>query len=98
MERTMPDLKTQSAKTAELIQDWLIDQIAERLDLDPDEIDIQATFESFGMESAEALVLLTQLEQWLGYSVPPVLVWNYPTIAQLSERLAEDHGFNNLQI
>lgn len=88
----MPDLKTQSAKTAELIQDWLIDQIAERLDLDPDEIDIQATFESFGMESAEALVLLTQLEQWLGYSVPPVLVWNYPTIAQLSERLAAgDH-------
>lgn len=88
----MPDLKTQSAKTAELIQDWLIDQIAERLVLDPDEIDIQATFESFGMESAEALVLLTQLEQWLGYSVPPVLVWNYPTIAQLSERLAEgDH-------
>jgi acyl carrier protein len=89
MDSMTPDLKTQPAKTAESIQDWLIEKVAQRLDIDPDEIDSQASFESFGMESAEALVLLNQLEQWLGHSVPPVLVWNYPTIAQLSERLAE---------
>jgi acyl carrier protein len=89
MSHSMPDLKTPSAQTAESIQDWLIDQIARRLDLDSEDIDIHAAFESFGMESAEALVMLTQLEQWLGHSVPPVLVWNYPTIAQLSQRLSE---------
>jgi acyl carrier protein len=89
MNHSMPNLKTQEAKSVDSIQDWFIDQLAARLDLDPDDIDINASFESFGMESAEALVMLTQLEQWLGHSVPPVLVWNYPTIAQLSQRLSE---------
>jgi acyl carrier protein len=89
MRHSVSDLQTQSTETAELIQDWLIDQLAVRLDLEPDDIDIDASFESFGMESAEALVMLTQLEQWLGRTVPPVLVWNYPTIAQLSQRLSE---------
>jgi acyl carrier protein len=90
MNRSTSDLKTQDIQTAESIQDWLIEQVARRLDVDPDEIDNHASFESFGMESSEALVLLNNLEQWLGRSVPPVLVWNYPTIAQLSERLAEE--------
>jgi acyl carrier protein len=84
-----PDLETQDTQTTESIQDWLIEQVAQRLDLDPDEIDNHASFESFGMESSEALVLLNDLEQWLERSVPPVLLWNYPTIAQLSKRLAE---------
>lgn len=89
MNYSMPNLKPSSAQTAESIQDWLIEQLSQRLDLEPDEIDIHASFESFGMESAQALAMLTQLEQWLGRTVPPVLVWNYPTIAQLSQRLSE---------
>ncbi len=92
MSHSIPDLQIQSTETAESIQDWLINQLAARLDLDPDEIDIQASFESFGMESAEALVMLTQLEKWLGRTVPPILIWNYPTIAQLSQRLSESEN------
>ncbi len=83
------DITTQSPKTAESIQDWLINALATRMEMDPDDIDPDAPFESFGLESADALVMLTQLEQWLGQTVPPVLVWNYPTITQLSQRLAE---------
>jgi hypothetical protein len=79
MSYSSPDLQTQPTWTAESIQDWLVEQLAMRLD----------------MESAEALVLLSNLEQWLGHSVPPVLIWNYPTIEQLSQRLAEgDLGSN----
>jgi acyl carrier protein len=89
MSHSSPNLQTQSARTAESIQDWLVEQLAMRLEIDSDDIDIQASFESFGLESAEALVLLNQLERWLGHSVAPVLIWNYPTIKQLSERLAE---------
>jgi acyl carrier protein len=94
MNRSTPNLKTQDIQTTESIQDWLVEQVAQRLDLDPDEIDCHASFESFGMESSEALVLLNTLEQWLGRSVPPVLLWNYPTIAQLSERLTEGDDEN----
>jgi acyl carrier protein len=93
MNPSTSNLKTQS-KIAESIQDWLVEQFALRLDVDSDDIDIQASFESFGLESAEALVLLHKLEQWLGHTVPPVLVWNYPTIEQLSQRLAEESEAN----
>jgi trans-AT polyketide synthase, acyltransferase and oxidoreductase domains len=88
-------VKSSETQTAEAIQTWLITQIAKRSNIDPDQVDIQASFESFALESAAALVLLTQLEQWLGRSVPPMLIWNYPTIELLSERLAagdEDEG------
>ncbi len=88
MRHSISELEIQEQQSAESIQNWLIEKVAQRVDLDPDEIDSHAAFESFGMESAEALVLLSQLEQWLGRSVPPVLLWNYPTIAHLSERLA----------
>jgi acyl carrier protein len=81
---------TQTPRTAEDIQDWLVCQLAARIQIDPDDIDICAPFESFALESADALVLLTQLEQWLGCPVPPVLIWNYPTIELLSQRLAEE--------
>jgi acyl carrier protein len=82
-------------RTAEDIQDWLVDQLAGRTRLNPDDIDISAPFESFALESADALVLLNQLEQWLGCPVPPVLIWNYPTIELLSQRLAEEDEDND---
>jgi acyl carrier protein len=79
----------QISRTAEDIQDWLTGQLAARIQIDVDDIDISAPFESFALESADALVLLNHLEQWLGCPVPPVLIWNYPTIELLSQRLAE---------
>jgi acyl carrier protein len=88
---TQPTPKTiQIPRTAEDIQDWLMGQLAARIQIDVDDIDISAPFESFALESADALVLLAQLEQWLGCPVPPVLIWNYPTIELLSQRLAEE--------
>ena len=86
----MNPLAPTQVKTTESIQGWLIEELAIRLEVDPDDIDIQASFESFGLESAEALVLLNRLEQWIGHPVAPVLIWNYPSIEQLSQRLAEE--------
>jgi len=90
MNQSIPNsVIAQNHRTAEDIQDWLMGQLAARIQIDPDDIDISAPFESFALESADALVLLNQLEQWIGCPVPPVLIWNYPTIELLSQRLAE---------
>jgi acyl carrier protein len=93
--KSTPSFTTQNIQTAESIQNWLIDQLAQRINVDPDDIDIQVPFESFALESAEALVLLSKLEHWIGRPVPPVLIWNYPTIELLSQRLAEDDAEGN---
>ncbi|MFQ4144538.1 acyl carrier protein [Chlorogloeopsis sp. ULAP02] len=81
---------TQQSQTAEAIQNWLVVQLAERLNIEPDELDIDLPFDNYNLNSNEALALLNKLEKWLGRSLSPTIVWNYPTIATLAERLAEE--------
>jgi acyl carrier protein len=76
--------------TAEAIQTFIVSLISEKLDINPDDIDIQAAFESFDLSSTEAMIIVSKLETWLGRSLSPTLMWNYPTIELLSIRLAED--------
>ncbi len=72
------------------IQTWLVTQLSQRLDIDPDDIDISESFDSYGLQSVDALALITKLEQELGITLSPTVLWNYPTIEALSERLEED--------
>jgi acyl carrier protein len=78
------------SRTLEEIQTWLIDQLAERLEIEPENIDIQEPFDNYNLDSAQALILLGKLEKWLGREFNPVLIFNYPTVAELAVRLASD--------
>ena len=42
--------------TAEEIQGWLVSILAEALKIEPDEINIQESLESYGLDSAQAMV------------------------------------------
>ncbi|AOY80155.1 acyl carrier protein [Moorena producens JHB] len=90
MLETISEQIDQEFHTEEAIQAWLVSQLAQRLELDPEEIDIQEPFESYNLESADALILLGRLENYLGRQISPTLLWNYPTIEALAQRLAED--------
>lgn len=79
----------QQPRTLEDIQNWLLEQFAQQLDVDADDIDIDEPFDSYELDSSQALVLLSKLEKWLGKKLNPVLIFNYPTIAELSDRLGE---------
>ena len=86
----MSSAQTTQSHSVEEIQDWLITQMAERLDVDADEIDIDEPFDNYNLDSAKAMGMLGQLETWLGYEFNPVVIFNYPTIAELAGRLAEE--------
>ncbi|MGK7949305.1 MAG: acyl carrier protein [Xenococcaceae cyanobacterium] len=75
--------------TVEDIQNWLIEQFAQQVDVEPDDIDIEEPFDNYELDSSKALILLSRLEKWLGKELNPVLIFNYPTIAELADRLAE---------
>lgn len=70
------------------IRQWLIALLAERLGLQSAEIDVQLPFASYGISSGEALSLSADLEDWLNRSFEPTLLWDYPTIDDLSHYLA----------
>ncbi len=80
---------TQKTYTVEDIQNWLIAEFAQQVDVDPDDIDIEEPFDNYELDSSKALVLLGRLEKFLGKELNPVFIFNYPTIAELAERLAE---------
>ena len=84
---------TQNAEvllTEESIQQWLVSQVSQQTGLSSNEVNVQARLDSFGMDSAQAMGLMNQAENLVGFEVSPALLWHYPTIKLLSERLAED--------
>jgi thioester reductase-like protein len=78
------------AYTAEDIQAFMVSNLAEVIGVTPEEIDVKENLENYGLDSAQAMIIISKLEQLLGFKPSPVLLWHYPTIAALSERLAEE--------
>ena len=79
-----------SKRTSEEIQEWLIDYLARVLERSPDEIDVTVPFDDFSLDSATAIGMTGELEDWLGKHVDPTLVYDYPTIEQFSQYLADE--------
>ncbi len=79
-----------AASKAEAIQGWLIDKLAELLEVEPNQIDVGQDFEEYGLESAEAINLSGDLEDFLGCRLPPTLLWDYQNIEALAQYLG--HG------
>ncbi|MDJ0555507.1 MAG: aminotransferase class I/II-fold pyridoxal phosphate-dependent enzyme [Microcoleaceae cyanobacterium MO_207.B10] len=80
----------QSSPAIETIKSWLVSQLAERLELNIHEIDIERDFTDYGLNSIEVVNLSGELENLLGRRLPPTLLLDYPTIEALAEYLVED--------
>ncbi|MEX2631547.1 MAG: PfaD family polyunsaturated fatty acid/polyketide biosynthesis protein [Tistlia sp.] len=74
---------------AEAVEAWLVAELAAQLAVPEEEVDPRRSFESYALDSVKALAVMARLEQWLGRRLSPTLVWNYPTIEALAERLGE---------
>ncbi len=72
------------------IENFLISQIAEAINVPKEQVDIRKPFISFGMDSAQAVGLAGDLEDFLGRTLPPTLIWDYPTIEELARYLAQE--------
>ncbi|MGK7893606.1 MAG: aminotransferase class I/II-fold pyridoxal phosphate-dependent enzyme [Xenococcus sp. (in: cyanobacteria)] len=77
-----------SHPSPEVIEGWLIDKVAESLQIEPYEIDIDREFSDYGLDSVEAINVSGELENYLGCRLSPTLLWDYQTIASLAEYLA----------
>ncbi len=76
--------------TADDIQVFLVSNLAKLLGVATDEIDIKEHLENYGLDSAQAMILVSNLEKLLGFQPSPLLLWHYPNIEALSQRLAEE--------
>jgi acyl carrier protein len=68
--------------------DWLVDRIAGYLTTSPAAIETDKAFGDYGLDSAFALNLCTDLETEFGIRVEPTVTWDYPTISDIAGHLA----------
>lgn len=70
------------------IEHRLREEIAARLAVAPETIDPTQPVATFGLQSADMVGLVGDLERWLGRHLPATLVWEYPTVEALAEHLS----------
>ncbi|MBD2534577.1 acyl carrier protein [Nostoc flagelliforme FACHB-838] len=93
-ESNKTDVKENAYKkpvTAAEIQAWLVSYLAEVLEIDPNNVEVRISFERYGLDSSAAVVLIGDMEDWLGYELDPTLLVDYPTIEALSGHLAKEY-------
>jgi acyl transferase domain-containing protein/acyl carrier protein len=72
---------------ARAIERWLCERVARQLELEPGDIDVDATFESFGLSSADAISLSGELELVVARELDATLIYEHPTIRLVARAL-----------
>ncbi len=67
---------------------WIRDRLALKLELPAGSVSPDEPFVNYGLDSAAAVSLTGDLEEFLGRSLSPTLAWDYPTPRLLAEHLA----------
>ncbi|GET44091.1 acyl carrier protein [Microseira wollei] len=76
--------------TAAEIQAWIVSYLAQLLEINPDEVDTAIPFDQYGLDSSAAVGMTGDLEDWMGRKIAPTLLYDYPTIQDLAQHLAEE--------
>jgi len=82
--------KLEGPLTDESLRAWLIQHLAERVDLPPAEIDSGKTFEEYGLDSRVAVQVSGELEKIVERRLSPGVLYDHPTIDALSRYLTRE--------
>jgi len=69
------------------IRSWLTAYLAFLLEEEPQSINTELSFDSHGIDSAAAVSLVGDLEEWMGIELDPTIVYDYPSVTQLADFL-----------
>jgi len=70
------------------IESWLVERLRVRLRLGNERLDPRVPMSSYGLDSATAVGLAGELEEWLDRPLAPTLLYDHPTISALAGHLA----------
>jgi acyl carrier protein len=78
----------------EVIRQWLVKRLARQVKLDPSEIDTAKKFEQYGLDSIVGVRVSGELEKLVEQRLSPALLFEHPSIDELSAHLATELGLN----
>jgi acyl carrier protein len=76
----------------EVLEQWLKENLANYLGLNAEDIESNASFERYGLDSAKAVELSGDLSNWLKIPIGPDLCYDYPTVEKITQYLLEELG------
>jgi len=71
------------------IQGLVISKLSQLLQLAPETIAPSESVFALGLDSSGALSLIGHLEDTLGITLDPAMVWDFPHIADLAEQVSQ---------
>jgi acyl carrier protein len=71
------------------IRQWCTGFLAKELKVPPSQIDPAVKFARLGIDSTTSIIFTIDLADWLGVELPPDIMFDYPTIADLARHLAQ---------
>lgn len=80
-------VKIDEKPDSEEIRVWLVNYLADLLEVDQDEIDTSVSFDQYGLDSSTAVGITGDLSDWLSQDLDPVLLYDHPTIDALVQHL-----------
>ncbi|WP_394843017.1 acyltransferase domain-containing protein [Pendulispora brunnea] len=78
-----------SVPSRDALQAWIAAWIGEQLRLSTGAVSVHARLRDLGLDSARATQLVGELSAQVGRPLPLTLLWDHPTIAELSAHLTE---------
>jgi len=76
----------------ETLRLWMLNYILSVLDLPAEQIPTDKTFDTYGFDSVEAVVMAGVMEEEFGVPVDPVQLFEHPTIDDFATAYASDSG------
>jgi acyl carrier protein len=70
--------------SAATIEAWLIEKVAELLAFQPGDIDAEKELSVYGLSSMTGVMLIGDIEDWLGIKLEPTVAWEHPTVRSLA--------------
>ncbi|MEM9547924.1 MAG: aminotransferase class I/II-fold pyridoxal phosphate-dependent enzyme [Bacteroidota bacterium] len=79
----------------EVVSQWIKDWVTNRLNLPKSIVENkESTFFDMGMDSLISVDFVLALETWLQTDLDTSIVWNFPTIEELTQHLCDETGIN----
>lgn len=82
---------------AAAIQAWIVNYLAELLEVPPDEVDTTLSFSSYGLDSSASVVLIGELEDWLERDIDVAVLHDCSTPEAVAQHLASQFDLRGQQ-
>jgi malonyl CoA-acyl carrier protein transacylase len=82
--------KSKFILTINNLRDWLVNNLADMMQIKKESIDVTESFAVYGMDSLKAVQLSGDLETLLDKELPTTLVYDYPNVNSLTNFLCKD--------